>query len=158
MVVSIGDIHVDDAFVSSSRTIREADVVNFAGLSGDFNPLHTDEEWVRTATPFASTIAHGLLVTAIGSGLRTPGLDDWHIIAYLGVERRFVAPAFPGDTVHQRSVVTEVRRTRSNPANGVVVVRVETINHRGEVVQSGTDTYLIGTADESEDTRTGERS
>tara|TARA_R110002020_G_scaffold75315_16_gene191812 strand:+ start:21794 stop:22294 length:501 start_codon:yes stop_codon:yes gene_type:complete len=153
--ISIDEIRKGDAFVSNARTLREADIVNFAGLSGDFNPLHTDDEWVREHTDYPRAIAHGLLVTSIGSGLRHPEIDQWLIVAYLSVERTFVSPAYPGDSIQQRSVVREVRRSRSNPRNGVVVVDVEIINHEGTVLQSGADTYLIGSAQDEADSAAG---
>src|SRR5207249_4964556 len=78
-------LEIGDTFLSGGRTMTEADIMGFAGLSGDFNPLHTDEEWVTANTPFTRRIAHGLLVLAISSGLRTPGLDGLNIVAYLNV-------------------------------------------------------------------------
>ncbi|TDA68014.1 MAG: hypothetical protein D9V47_08885 [Clostridia bacterium] len=56
-------------FLTARRTVTETDIVNFAGLSGDFNPLHTDEEYAKT-TPFGRRIAHGLLISSISSGLQ----------------------------------------------------------------------------------------
>lgn len=156
-VISIHQIHEGDVFVSSARTLREADIVNFAGLSGDFNPLHIDDEWVRRHTDYSRAIAHGLLVTSIGSGLRNPEIDQWLIVAYLGVERSFVSPAYPGDSIHQRSVVREVRRSRSNPRNGIVVVDIEIVNQGGTVLQAGADTYLIGTAEDEADAQSAAR-
>ena len=145
MAISFADIRPNAEYVSSARTLREADIVSFAGLSGDFNPLHTDDVWVKDNTDFAGAIAHGLLVTSIGSGLRCREIDDWHIVAYLGIERKFRAPAYPGDTVHQRSVVVEVRPSRTSPGNGIVTVDIEIVNQNGVVLQSGRDTYLVGT-------------
>lgn len=128
---------------SAGRTITEADIVNFAGVSGDFNALHTDEEWVKANTPFAGRIAHGLLTLAVTSGLRTPGLDDLEILAYLEVSRRMVGPVYPGDTIRATHRVAEVRPSRSRPGTGVVTVEVEVRNQGDEVVQRGTDTYLV---------------
>lgn len=137
-------------YVSQSRTIRETDIVNFAGLSGDFNPLHTDEVWVKANTKYERTIAHGLLITAVSSGFRTRGLDDWLIIAYLAIERQFRAPVYPGDTLFQRSKVLSVRRSSSNPRTAVVTVQAEVFNQEEVVVQSGHDTYLVGSNNSEE--------
>lgn len=78
--------------------MTEADVVAFAGIAGDFNPLHTDETFAREHTPFGTRIAHGPLVLSISYGLRSVR-DDWKILALASCERTFTAPVFPGDTV-----------------------------------------------------------
>lgn len=144
MSVYFDDLTEGTAYVSARRTLTEADISSFAGLSGDFNPLHTDELWVRENTKFEGRIAHGLLVLAISSGLRTPGIDDWAIQAYLGVERRMVGPAYPGDTLHQRCTIASVRSSRSRPGSGIVVVEAQMFNQHDEIVQEGQDTYLVG--------------
>lgn len=134
-----------DVWRSVGRTVTEADIVNFAGVSGDFNRLHTDEKWVKAHTPFEGRIAHGLLTLAITSGLRTPGLDELEILAYLEVGRRMVGPVRPGDTIHATHRVAEVRESASRPGTSIVKVEVEVANQRGETVQAGTDTYLVAT-------------
>lgn len=144
MGVPFEDIEEGTVYISQSRTIRETDIVNFAGLSGDFNPLHTDEEWVKANTKYERTIAHGLLITAVASGFRTTGLDDWLILAYLGIERKFQAPVYPGDTLFVRSTVVSVRRSNSNPQTAIVTVEANVLNQDQTVVQSGLDTYLVG--------------
>src|SRR3972149_3248858 len=65
--LTFDQFNLGDMFVSQARTVTEADVVNFAGLSGDFNPLHTDEEFGKS-TPFGGRIAHGMLVAALATG------------------------------------------------------------------------------------------
>ncbi len=144
VTVFLDDIEVGAEYESEPRTVEQDDIARFADLSGDFNPLHVDPEWVRHNTEYTQCIAHGLLMLAIGSGLRCPGLDDWHIQAYLAVNRRMVAPAYPGDTVRAKSVVTDVRRSTSRPESGIVKVEVALINQDGHTLQSGTDTYLVG--------------
>ena len=64
------DVEVGQEFISNGRTVTEVDVVNFAGVSGDYNPIHTDHEFAKT-TPFRKPVAHGLLIWAISSGLGT---------------------------------------------------------------------------------------
>ena len=128
---------------SARRTITDADVMNFAGVSGDFNPLHTDDIFVREETPFRGRIAHGLLGLAIGSGLRSD-LDAWLVLAYLTASRDFVGPIYPGDTIWVEYEVTEKRASRSKPDRGVVTLAVELKNQDGEVVQRGTDVLLLG--------------
>src|SRR5205823_4569202 len=96
--IYLEDLEVGREVVTGRPTLTEADVAAFAGLSWDVNPLHTDELWVSENTPFRGRIAHGLLVLAMSSGLRSE-LDDVQSIAYLEVQRRFEGPAYPGDTI-----------------------------------------------------------
>ena len=138
------DLQRGDSFTSAGRTVTEADIQTFAGLSGDYNPLHTDEVWTRANTPFDGRIAHGLLVIAIGSGIRTPGIDELQILAFLEVQRSMKGVVYPGDTLSVTQTVAELVPSRSKPKTGVVKLRVETFNQRGELVQTGTDTLLVG--------------
>jgi acyl dehydratase len=135
--------------VSGRRTVTEADIMAFCGVSGDFNPLHTDELFIAEHTPFRARIAHGLLVLAISSGLRSE-LDELEIIAYLDVQRRFAAPTYAGDTIHARWKVTGTRASTSRPGTGVATVEVDVVNQNGDVLQHGTDVYLLATRDSTE--------
>ena len=143
MPTYLEDLAPGAEFRSAGRTVTESDIMAFAGVSGDFNRLHTDEPWVREHTPFEGRIAHGLLVLAISSGLATPGLDDVEIIAYLEETRRFTGPTYPGDTIHSLCRIAEVRPSGSRPTMGVVSLEVEVRNQRDEVVQSGRDVWLV---------------
>jgi len=127
---------------SERRLVTAADIDAFVELSGDRNPLHTDDAYARDAG-FAGRIAHGLLVLSIESGLASEA-DDWAIGTYLEETRRFVEPVLPGDEIHSVSEVTEVRRSRSKPDRGIVTLRVETRNQRDEVVLDGTDVIMVG--------------
>lgn len=137
------DLEPGQEFVSARRTITEADIGSFAGLSGDYNALHTDEHWVRENTPFRGKIAHGVLILAISEGLPTPGLDELEVIAFLHVERSFAAPTYPGDTIRARWAVEELRESRSRPEAGVVTLKIDVTNQDGVVVQRGTDVDLV---------------
>ncbi len=131
------------AFETGRRTVTEADVVNFAGVSGDFNPLHVDAVHAAT-TPFGRQVAHGLLVLSMVSGLRQrTGVFDGSLVAFLEIRSwRFLRPVFPGDTIRARAEVVQRRETK-DPARGVVVQRVEVFNQRDEVVQSGELVLLV---------------
>ncbi|MBX5475963.1 MAG: MaoC family dehydratase N-terminal domain-containing protein [Clostridia bacterium] len=131
------DFQVGESFVSPRRTITEADVVLFAGLSGDFNPLHTDRVFAET-TPFKQPIAHGLLVLAVATGLNARmGLNDGTALALLGIDEwRFVRPVFFGDTVHVRVTIVDKRET-SKPDRGILIRKFEVFNQRDELVQEG---------------------
>ncbi len=135
------DLPVGWESVSGARTITEADIVNFAGLSGDYNPLHMDEEFAKK-TPFGRRIAHGLLGLSIGSGLPRSHLPI-AVMAFVGLkEWSFKAPIFIGDTIHGTNTVVE-RRETSKKDRGLVKFRRRIINHRGEVVQEGEALLLI---------------
>lgn len=144
MAIAFNDIVEGAAYVSAGRTITETDIVNFAGLSGDYSPLHTDEEWVRKNTKYPTRIAHGLLVQSIGEGLSCPPLADWKILAFLETQRRMLLPVLPGDRICQNYVVKSKRPSSKDPARGVVEVEVSITNQKGEVVQDGYNRYLIG--------------
>ncbi|WP_431324933.1 MaoC family dehydratase [Rhizobium sp. YTU87027] len=144
METVFNDISEGAVYVSAGRTITEADIVNFAGLSGDFNPLHMDEEWVRENTKFPSRIAHGLLIHSIGEGLNCLELSAWKILGFLETQRKMLLPVFPGDRITQRYTVKSKRPSSKDPSRGVVEVEVIITNQRGEIVQDGYNKYLIG--------------
>ena len=130
-------------FESPARTVTEADIVQFAGLSGDYNPLHVNEEYCKT-TMFGTRIAHGPLVYAIAAGLLFQlHLYDDTLIAFLGFEDlRFTKPVKAGDTIHARVKVLE-RQETSKPDRGVMKRQLQVINQRGEVVQEGRQAFLL---------------
>jgi len=137
------DLTVGMRFESPRRTVTEADLVRFAGVSGDFNPLHTDEEFAKT-TPFGRRIAHGTLVLAISQGLRqAAGHFHGTLMALLEIRAwRFLKPVFIGDTVGVVTEVSELKAT-SQPDRGIVVQRIQVTNQRREVVQDGELVSLI---------------
>ena len=128
---------------TSARTVTEADIVIYAGLSGDYNPLHIDEEYCKK-TQFGGRIAHGPLVYGIAAGLLFQlHLYDDTMIALLGFEDlRFTKPVKPGDTIHVRVKVLEKRET-SRPDRGVMKRRLQVFNQRGEVVQESIQNILL---------------
>ncbi|WP_117237812.1 MaoC family dehydratase [Thermus sediminis] len=131
------DFEVGQRFVTAGRTVTEADIVNFAGVSGDYNPIHTDAEHAKE-TSFGQRIAHGLLVLAMLTGLRQrSGHFEGTLIAWLEVRNyRFLKPVFIGDTVHGETEILEKRET-SKPDRGILVQRVRVVNQRGEAVHEG---------------------
>jgi acyl dehydratase len=136
------DIQIGDEYISPGRTVTEADIVAFAGLSGDYNVLHTDAEYMRTSI-FGERIAHGLLGLAIQSGLGTRALPrPFATLALLGLRWRFKAPIKIGDTIKVRIKVTDKRET-SKPDCGIVVLQRSVLNQRGEVVQEGDTDILV---------------
>src|ERR1700722_17787063 len=98
------DVAVGQEWESLGRTVTEADIVNFAGLSGDFNPIHVDHEFARQ-TPFRRPIAHGMLVFSIASGLSL-FCPPMRTLAFLAIrDWQFKEPIFIGDTIHVRGKV-----------------------------------------------------
>jgi acyl dehydratase len=137
------DIDVGFRFETPSRTVSEADLVAFAGVSGDFNPLHTDAVFAAD-TIYGERIAHGALVLSLATGLRQRvGLFDGTLIGLLEIRRwRFVAPVRIGDTIRVLNEVTELRPT-SKPDRGVMVQRIEVLDQNDAVVNEGELVLLI---------------
>jgi acyl dehydratase len=135
------DVAIGQEWESTGRTVTETDVVNYAGLSGDFNPIHIDHEFARQ-TPFGRPIAHGMLVWAISSGL------SWYAppmrtLAFLSVrEWHFRLPVYTGDTIRVRSKVLE-KEVRANGRRGVITWQRQIINQAGKTVQEGVTLTLV---------------
>src|SRR5436305_8381763 len=145
------DVAVGQEWESLGRTVTEADVVNFAGLSGDYNPIHVDHEFAKT-TIFRKPIAHGLLVWSMSSGL---GLycPPMRTLAFVAVrEWHFRSPVFVGDTIRLRTKVLE-KEASSRGRRGRIVWQRQIMNQAGKVVQEGIITTLVqGRAGEGEKT------
>ncbi len=137
------DFTEGQTFTSPGRTVTEADIVAFAGLTADYNPLHCDAEFAA-GTPFGKPIAHGLLGLSMAVGLQSRlGIIDGTVLAFLECSWKFVKPTFAGDTLQVRVTVKSARRSKSNPDRGIVVVDAELTNQRDEIVQQGTWTFLM---------------
>jgi acyl dehydratase len=135
------DVEVGQEWDSPGRTITETDIVNFAGLSGDFNPIHMDHAFAQT-TPFRRPVAHGLLVLSITSGLGTYS-PPMRTIAFLKFREWFLrGPVFIGDTIHVHSAVLE-KELRGRGRRGSIVWERQTINQDGKVVQEGISETLV---------------
>lgn len=129
-------------YVSQARTVTEADVVAFAGLSGDFNPLHTDAEFARS-TPFGERIAHGMLSVAMATGMANwTGVFEGTTLALMEQVIRYKGAVKFGDTIHLELEVIEKKPT-SKPDRGVVRFSARVINQRDEVVVDGEWTLLM---------------
>ncbi len=135
---------VGEEYITPSRTMTETDVVMFAAMSGDYNELHTSEEFMKSSQ-FGKRIVHGLLGLAVSHGLlfRT-GLLEGTAIAFLGVESwKFQAPIFFGDTIKVKVKVAEKKPSKTKPDRGVVKLFLEVINQDDTVAQSGFKTIMI---------------
>ncbi|MGD9988897.1 MaoC/PaaZ C-terminal domain-containing protein [Pseudonocardia sp.] len=144
-LVYFDDLTEGERHRTATRSVTEADVVNFAGLSGDYNRLHVDIEFAA-ATPFGERVAHGLLVLSIASGLctRLPVSEamQQNILGLLDLQCRWPAPTRIGDTVHVVLTVTDLTPTRS-PGRGVVTMRRDVVNQRDETVMESTWKLLV---------------
>jgi acyl dehydratase len=134
------DFSVGQKFVTKARTITEADIVNFAGLSWDHNQLHTDAEYAAS-TRFGRRIAHGLLGVIVHAGLSYE-LTQSSILALLELTWQFKAPIYIGDTIHVEQRVKDMRAGSSGD-RGVLTFEKKVVNQKNEVVQTGTTTILL---------------
>lgn len=135
------DLDLGQEWASGGRTVTEADVVNFAGFSGDFNPIHIDHEFAKT-TPFRRPIAHGFGVFSIASGLGVMS-PPVRTLALLRVRYwDFKLPVFAGDTIHTVSRVVE-KTVRGRGRRGEVVWYRGVLNQDGKVVQEGEIVTLL---------------
>jgi acyl dehydratase len=140
------DVEMNYTIVSPGRTVTETDVMMFAGLSGDYNPLHTDEELMKESQ-FGKRIAHGMLGLSIATGLVSRTFDfEGTAIALLGINNwKFLKPIFIGDTIRVRITVIEKRLSKSNPSQGVINRLYEIINQNEETVQKGELPLMVKT-------------
>lgn len=130
------DFATGEEWLTPRRTITEADLVLFSGLTGDFNPIHTDEEFAKT-TQFGGRIFHGPAAFAVATGLESRlGIKEGTAIAFLGMDWNLKAPVKVGDTLHVYQRVDGLRAT-SKGGRGIVTFWVELRNQRGEVCQDG---------------------
>jgi acyl dehydratase len=137
------DWEIGKEYVSASRTITEADIVHFAGISGDYNPLHIDEEYCKK-TIFGTRIAHGPLVYSIAAGLLFQlHLYDDTLIAFLGFDSlKFTKHVIAGDTITAKISVLEKRET-SKPDRGVMKRSLKVFNQNNEMVQDAVQAFLL---------------
>lgn len=145
MSLEYSDLHVGLAFRSPGRTITEADVVAFAGLTGDYSELHTSDVYAR-ASQFGRRVAHGMLGLAFAHGLMWPRTGELRktAVAFLGIDGwKFVAPIFIGDTIFVNYRIAELRDSKSKPSQAIAVFDVEIVNQDGTVVQKGRKALLV---------------
>jgi acyl dehydratase len=136
------EFDVGQVLVTAARTITEGDIVRFAGLSGDYNQIHTDAEFAA-AGPFGQRVAHGLLVQSIASGLAVQsGFIEGTVLAFRELSCKFSLPVFMGDTIH---VELDILSKKALPrlGGGQIDMKYGVFNQHGKAVQRGTWTMLL---------------
>jgi acyl dehydratase len=139
------DLYVGMQFRSPGRTITDADLTAFAGLTGDFSELHTSDVYAK-ASQFGRRVAHGMLGLAYAHGLmwaRTGELRET-AIAFLGInEWKFVGPIFIGDTIFVNYQLASLRESKSRPTQAIASFDVQVVDQDGRVVQRGVKALLV---------------
>jgi acyl dehydratase len=135
------DIAVGETYESPGRTVTESDIVLFAGLSGDYNILHTDAEYMKQSI-FGERIAHGLLGLTIQSGLFARTTQPFAAVALAGLRWRFKNPIKIGDTIRVIAKVT-AKKEGDKPDRGLITLERRVLNQRGEVVQEGETDVMV---------------
>lgn len=126
------EYEVNQIAKTPGRTITEADVINFAGVSGDFNKLHTDKEYMKNSK-FGRRLVHGLLVYSMARGLIFRMENKPETIAFYGIDKiRFVKPVFIDDTIRVEEKV--VKKKKRNDESGIITFEDKIFNHKGETV------------------------
>lgn len=145
MSYTYADLRVGLSFRSPGRTITDADVVAFAGLTGDYSELHTSDVYAK-ASQFGRRVAHGMLGLAYAHGLMWPRTGELRetAVAFLGIDGwKFVAPIFIGDTIFVNYRIAELRDSKSRPTQAIATFDVELVNQEGTVVQKGRKALLV---------------
>lgn len=130
------ELEVGQSLMTAGRTITEADIVSFAGLSGDYTQIHTDAEYAAANT-FGQRVAHGLLVLSVASGLAMQtGLIEGTVLAFRELDWKFSLPVMIGDTIR---VKIEIKETKALPrlGGGSATMKVSVLNQQDQVVQRG---------------------
>jgi acyl dehydratase len=136
------DFEVGLEIVTNARTITETDLVNFAGLSGDFNFIHTNAAAAK-ASPFGQRVAHGMLVASIATGLAVQqGFIDGTTLAFRELAWKFTKPVFIGDTINVVVKVVEIK-PMTRLGGGMVVFEARVLNQDDDVVHKGEWRILI---------------
>jgi 3-hydroxybutyryl-CoA dehydratase len=141
MFMFFDDVEIGQEWESLGRTVTETDIVTYAGLSGDFNPIHMDHEFAKT-TAYRKPIAHGLLIWAISSGLGMLA-PPMRTLAFVGIrDWQFKLPVYIGDTIRIKTKVME-KEARSRGRRGLITWLRTITNQDGKIVQEGVTTTLV---------------
>ena len=143
MGLYLDEFEVGKVYVSNARTVTETDVVNFAGVSGDFNPLHMDEEFGKQ-NMFGKRVAHGALGFIMNTGFENQmGLYMGTCIAFMEFTCKYLAPLCIGDTVHTEVTPTELIPSSKNPKKGILKQTARLVNQEGKVIMESQETLMM---------------
>ena len=131
--LNVGDVHEERIVEDLKRT----QLVQYAGASGDYNPVHTDTEYATNVAGFPSVFAHGMLTMGMTGKMLTNYVGDGRLTKY-GV--RFSRQVWPGDTLDAKATVEAIRE---EDGQHLVDLAIETVNQNGEVVVSGSATARL---------------
>ena len=149
MPIFFEDMAVGQTYITPRRTITDTDIVQFAGLTGDYNPLHTDDVFAAKSD-FGQRIAHGPMLVGMTFGLLSRvGLLDGTALALLEITWTFQAAVKPGDTIHVQATVADARLTQKTD-RGVIQLNIEIVNQLGKTVQAGRAKVLVRTQGKEE--------
>jgi acyl dehydratase len=136
------DIEVGQTLVTRGRTVTESDIVQFAALTGDYNPMHTNAEYMKSH-PMGQRVAHGMLTLSYAVGqLYQLGFMERTVLAFRGLEMKFSLPVLIGDTIHVRLTIKEKKEMR-RLGGGIITAEVKILNQDAKTVQSGTMELLL---------------
>ncbi len=143
------EFEVGQKMVTRARTITESDLVQFAGLTGDYNPMHTDAVYAGNSLAKAR-VAHGMLTLsyAIGQAFQL-GFMEKTVLTFRGLDMKFSLPVYIGDTIRAEITVKEKKEAR-RLGGGTVVLEMRIVNQEGKVVQRGTLTVLVAAKPEAD--------
>jgi acyl dehydratase len=139
------DLYEGMRFRSPGRTITDADLVGFAGLTGDYSELHTSDVYAQ-ASQFGRKVAHGMMGLAYAHGLMWPRTGELRetAIAFLGInDWKFAGPIFVGDTIFVEYELAELRDSKSRPEQAIAIFNVRVVKQDGSTVQQGRKALLV---------------
>lgn len=139
----LSEFAVGEKYKTLSQTVTETDVVLFAGITGDKNPIHTDKTYAEKL-PFKSRLAHGMLGSSIAIGLwGRMGLVDGSAIAAISTEWKFIGPIKIGDTIYAIIEILEAKQSKSKPDRGILNIGYTIYNQNDEVCQIGSMATML---------------
>lgn len=144
------DYEVGQTMISRGRTITESDIVSFGSLTGDFNPMHFDADFMQDHM-LGQRVAHGMLTIsyAVGQAYQL-GFMEQTVLAFRAIDMKFSQPVFIGDTMHVEINVAELKAAK-RLGGGIVTLEVRIVNQEGKAVQKGTWTVLVASRQENDD-------